>query len=228
VANPFDDDGGRMYRTGDLARWSADGQLEFLGRVDNQVKVRGFRIEPGDVEAAILLLADVEQAVVVPQPDPFGDARLIAYVTPHDGAEVTPDRVREFVAGKLPGYMVPAAVMVLDELPVTPNGKVDLKALPSTVFAAESAGREPRDPFEKSLCEVLAEVLGLEHIGIDDSFFDLGGHSLAATRAISRFRSVLGVELDMRLLFEFPTVALLSEQVRQLDKTKRPALRARR
>ncbi|MBS2548032.1 amino acid adenylation domain-containing protein [Catenulispora sp. NL8] len=228
VANPFGGDGARMYRTGDLARWSADGQLEFVGRGDNQVKVRGFRIEPGDVESAILLLAGVEHAVVVPQPDRFGDARLIGYVTLHDGADVTPDRVREFVAGKLPGYMVPATVMVLDEMPVTANGKVDLKLLPATVFAAQGAGREPRDPFEKSLCEVFADVLGIERIGIDDSFFDLGGHSLAATRAISKVRSALGVELSMRLLFEFPSVSLLAEQVRKLEKTKRPALRARR
>ncbi|WP_194894297.1 non-ribosomal peptide synthetase [Catenulispora pinisilvae] len=228
VANPFGGDGGRMYRTGDLARWSAAGQLEFVGRVDNQVKVRGFRIEPGDVESSILLLAEVEQAVVVPQPDRFGDARLIAYITLHDGADIAPDRVREFVAGKVPGYMVPAAVMVVDEMPVSPNGKVDLKLLPATVFAAQGAGREPRDPFEKSLCEVFADVLGLERIGIDDSFFDLGGHSLAASRAISKVRSALGVELSMRLLFEFPSVSLLAEQVRKLEKTKRPALRARR
>ena len=228
VANPFGGRGGRMYRTGDLARWTADGQLEFVGRADNQVKVRGFRIEPGDVESSILLLAEVEQAVVVARTDRFGDARLIAYVTLYDGAEVTPDRVRGFVAGKLPGHMVPAAVVVVDELPVTPNGKVDLKSLPAAVFAAEGAGREPRDPLEKSLCDVFADLLGLERIGIDDSFFDLGGHSLAATRVISRVRSVLGVELSMRHLFESPTVSLLAEQVRQLEKTNRPVLRTRR
>ncbi|GLZ29128.1 hypothetical protein Lesp02_13180 [Lentzea sp. NBRC 105346] len=192
VACPF---GGRMYRTGDLARWNRSGSLEFAGRADDQVKVRGFRIEPGEIEAA--LLSRVRRAVVVVR-----DERIVAYVVG------SADGLREHAARLLPEHMVPTAFVELDELPLNPNGKVDRAALPAPEFAGR--GRGPRTPQEEVLCGLFSEVLGVDHIGIDDNFFELGGHSLLATRFTNRVRAVLGIELPMRALFDTPTVAGLT------------------
>ncbi|MCD9140755.1 non-ribosomal peptide synthetase [Streptomyces albireticuli] len=214
VADPFGEPGTRMYRTGDTARWTEDGQLEFIGRADGQVKIRGFRIEPGEVEAALGTHPGVAQAVVVPRKDPRGGTYLAAYAVPATGATV-PDgpELRAHLAGLLPEYMVPSAVLVLEALPVAATGKVDRAALPEPDFGAMSTGRAPRNPRERILCELFAEVLGVPQVTIDDSFFDLGGHSLLVTRVISGVRRRLGVEVPVRTLFERQSVAALLDAV---------------
>ncbi|MGW7369679.1 amino acid adenylation domain-containing protein, partial [Streptomyces sp. NPDC054841] len=223
VACPFGS-GERMYRTGDVVRWTADGQLVFLGRADEQVKVRGFRVEPGEVEAALAAHPSVGQAVVTLRSDGPGGEALVGYAVPASaGDDVDPLAVREFVAERLPEHMVPS-VMVLESLPLTPSGKVDRKALPAPDFAALVSSREPRNPVEEVLCGLFAEVLGLSRIGIDDSFFDLGGHSLLATKLISRTRSALGTALSIRDVFEAPTVAGLAGRLGE-EHTSRPVLR---
>ncbi|WP_018352467.1 non-ribosomal peptide synthetase [Longispora albida] len=206
VACPWGRPGGRMYRTGDLVRWGADGQLVFIGRTDDQVKVRGFRIELGEVTRAVATCPGVRQAVVIAREDRPGDKRLVAYVTGH---ALEPSGVREHAARELPGYMVPA-VVVLDVLPLTSNGKVDKAALPAPALAAEQ-GRAPRDAREEVLCGLFAEELGAPAVSIDDDFFTLGGHSLLATRLAARIRATLDVEVSVRDIFLGRTVAGLAE-----------------
>ncbi|SDJ42953.1 amino acid adenylation domain-containing protein [Lentzea albidocapillata subsp. violacea] len=210
VANPFG--AGRMYRTGDLARWGADGELEYLGRVDFQVKVRGHRIELGEIEAVLTAHPAVRQAVVVVR-----DNGLVGYVT--GGA----DGLREHAAASLPEYMVPSAIVVLDALPLTPNGKLDRKALPEPDWTAQArVVRTARNPVEELLCSLFAEVLGVPAVGVDEDFFRLGGHSLAAIRLISRARAVFGAELKIRHLFESPTVAGLAALLGSADAARPP------
>ncbi|MGC9439697.1 amino acid adenylation domain-containing protein, partial [Streptomyces sp. WG5] len=213
VANPLGGPGERMYRTGDVVRWNADGQLEYLGRADDQVKIRGFRVEPGEIQAELLRLPGLVQAFVAVHRHGGTDPRLVAYVVPEDPGGFSAAALREALRERLPGYMVPSAVTALSELPLSPNGKVDRKALPAPDYGGR-AGRPPRTPREEVLCTLYAEVLGLPGVSVDDGFFDLGGHSLLATGLISRIQTVLGVELPLRVLFEAPTVA---ELARRLD-----------
>jgi acyl-coenzyme A synthetase/AMP-(fatty) acid ligase/acyl carrier protein len=223
VPDPFGaEPGSRLYRTGDRVRWLPEGVLEFLGRLDQQVKVRGYRIEPTEVEAALGEHPAVREAAVVAQEDPIGEKYLVAYVVPRDeGGSLPAGELRRFLQGRLPGYMVPAAFVVLGALPLTANGKLDRAALPTPAPSA-GAGLEldaafvaPRTTAETVLAAIWAESLGVSRVGIHDDFFALGGHSLLATQVVSRIRDKLGAEVPLRLFFERPTVAGLAGVIDQ-------------
>ncbi|MBB0228019.1 non-ribosomal peptide synthetase [Streptomyces calidiresistens] len=218
VADPYGPPGSRLYRTGDLARVTRDGVIEFLGRTDDQVKIRGRRIEPGEIEHALARHPAVGTAIVTAHRESPGDVRLAAYVTPADPAVgVDPAVLRDHLAAVLPEHMVPAHYTVIDAVPVTPNGKVDRKALPAPRRLERAPGRAPRDGTEAALCEIFAELLGHETVTIDDNFFDLGGHSLLATRLIGRVRDRLGVEMSVVSIFEAPTPAALAVRLGRED-----------
>ncbi|MDX5311188.1 MAG: amino acid adenylation domain-containing protein, partial [Rhodococcus sp. (in: high G+C Gram-positive bacteria)] len=209
VANPFGDSETRMYRTGDVVRWTAGGRLAYRGRRDDQVKIRGFRVELGEVEAALQELPGVTRAVAGARPDATGTARLVAYLVGGDG---DPAAAREHVARRLPAHMVPSAFVFLDVLPLTSNGKVDRTSLPEPDLGTLVGGRAAATERERVLCAAFADVLGLDTVGVDDDFFLLGGHSLAAAKLIATVRDTLGVELPIRTVFDHPTVEALAAQ----------------
>ncbi|WP_082209932.1 non-ribosomal peptide synthetase, partial [Fischerella sp. PCC 9605] len=230
VPNPFTDASNNLpanrpdliYKTGDLGRWLGDGNIEFLGRIDHQVKLRGFRVELGEIEAFLVQHQAVREAVVVVREHNGDDKRLVAYVVPksefcQDDATSNQlvQQLRDFLQQKLPGHMVPSAIVLLEALPLAPSGKVDRRALPVPSFKNESelGFVAPRTPTEEIVADIWGQVLKQEHIGIHDNFFDLGGHSLLATQAISRLREAFKLELPLRCLFEAPTVAQLAQLV---------------
>jgi len=214
VTSPFSDDpSDRLYRTGDLCRWRADGNLEFMGRIDNQVKLRGFRIELGEIEAALDEHHSVSQSVVALREDRPEDKRLVAYCVATSDEELDFAILKDYLRTRLPDYMVPAAFMRLNALPLTPSGKIDRHQLPvphDEVPESGSAYVPPRTPIEKQVVGIWSELLGLSRIGVRDDFFELGGHSLLATKLASRIRDAFGIEVSIRELFDVRTVECLS------------------
>jgi len=214
IANPFIP-GERLYKTGDSARYLPDGNIEYLGRIDNQVKIRGFRIELGEIEAVLNSNPQIQQTVVIAREDSSGDKRLVAYVVINE-EKIDLNQIRTFLKEKLPDYMVPSAFVTRESLPLTPNGKVDRKALPEPEGTLEQKYIAPRTPSEEIIANIFALILGLPKVGIDDNFFNLGGHSLKATELISRLRETFPIEIPIRSIFECPTVALLDATITEL------------
>jgi acyl carrier protein len=207
--------GARLYRTGDLVRYREDGNIEFLKRMDQQVKVRGFRVELGEIESTLNQYRAVMESIVVDRKDSSGDIRLIAYFVPEVGVEPTSLELLTFLQEKLPSYMLPSAFMAIKEIPLTPNGKVDRRALPAPeqIEVSTAGFIAPRTEMEQLVAEIWCEILGITQVGADSNFFDLGGHSLLATRVMNRIRERCGVELPLRVLFEFPTVVSLAAKL---------------
>ncbi|MDH6108607.1 amino acid adenylation domain-containing protein/non-ribosomal peptide synthase protein (TIGR01720 family) [Kitasatospora sp. MAP12-44] len=212
VADPYGPDGSRMYRTGDVCRWTDEGVLLYVGRCDDQVKIRGFRIELGEIENAVTRFAAVGQAAVIAREDRPGAKSLVAYVVPRAGGAVDVDALRDHLVATLPEYMVPSAILPIEELPLSPSGKLDRRALPAPRYDAASAGRAASTPVEETLCALFAQVLGLSAVGVDDSFFALGGDSIISIQLVSRARTA-GFVLTPRDIFEAKTVARLAERV---------------
>jgi len=213
VPDPLGEEGARLYRTGDRARWSADGVIEYLGRLDQQIKLRGFRLEPQEIEARLLAQTGVRQAVVLLR-ETHGGTQLIGWYTAD--SEVTPEQLRNALAAELPDYMVPAQLMRLDSLPLGPSGKLDRRALPEPQWQQREFV-EPRSELEQQIAAIWCEVLGLERIGLTDDFFALGGHSLLATQIVSRTRQACNVELSLRVLFDASELQAFAEQVRLIQ-----------
>jgi acyl-coenzyme A synthetase/AMP-(fatty) acid ligase/acyl carrier protein len=215
--------GARIYKTGDLARYRTDGTLEYLGRADDQVKVRGYRVELGEIEAALAAQPHVQSCAVVAREDEPGKRVLVAYVIPRDRETPSTDELRGFLRERLPEYMVPAQFVYLDALPLTPNGKVDRKALPVPSSESSGAGKggAPRTKSEETIAAIWSELLRIDGIGIHDDFFDLGADSLTATALVAKLRGIFGVDLSLASLFERPTVAGVSEIIDVLVLTSR-------
>jgi amino acid adenylation domain-containing protein len=212
VADPFGAPGSRMYRTGDLARRKADGVLEFLGRVDSQLKILGFLVEPAEVEATLAGHPGVAQAVVLARELDNGEKQLVGYVVPQSG-QLDVAALRAHTRTRLPDYMVPSAFVELDSLPLTANGKLDRAALPEPDFDQAATSRAPETDLQRTLCALFGSVLEVAEVGIDDSFFELGGQSLQAMRLLNRIRTELGVDVVINALFDAPTVAELAAYV---------------
>lgn len=221
VPDPFTTEPGqRMYRTGDLGRWRPDGEVEFCGRSDFQLKVRGYRVEPGEIQAALRSVAGVAEAVVTAMDLGTDQSSLVAYIVP-DGDPPTAAMLREELRSRLPGYMVPAHYMTLDRLPRTPTGKVSRSLLPAPIGANGGARTDPRDRVEKVIAAIWVETLGVERVAIEDNFFVLGGHSLLVQQLVYRLSSELGANLPLRVVFETATLADLANRVRGLNQSEK-------
>jgi amino acid adenylation domain-containing protein len=217
VPDPFaSEPGQRMYRTGDLGRWRLDGELEFRGRADFQLKVHGYRVEPEEIQAALRSAAGVAETVVIAMDLGADQPGLVAYIVP-DGDPPDATRLRDELRGRLPGYMMPAHYVTLDRLPRTATGKVDRSLLPAPIAADAGARTDPRDQAEKAIAAIWQETLGVESVTAEDNFFVLGGHSLLVNQVIYRLNTELGIELPIRVLFEAPTLAELADRVRELN-----------
>lgn len=221
VPDPFSQKpGGRLYKTGDLARFRPDGAIEFLGRVDHQVKVRGYRIELGEVEHALIEHNQVREAIVVVREDVPGDVRLVAYLVPCAGTIPNNSELRTFLKRKLPDYMVPAAYVVLDSIPLLPNGKINRRAFPAPKWGS-SAPPVPQDEFltthEQAIATIWKSVLHTERIGLHENFFDLGGHSLMMVQVRNRIREHLNQDIKMVDLFRYPTIRTLTQHLAKQD-----------
>jgi amino acid adenylation domain-containing protein len=218
ISDPFSTNAqARMYKTGDLGRWRADGTIEYLGRNDDQVKIRGFRIELGEIEAQLARYAPVKEVVVVAREDIPGEKRLVAYITRRDESDLSLEELREHLMAVLPEYMVPSAFVMIERFPLTPNGKLDRRALPVPALGAYVSRQyeAPQGEVEQTLAGIWQELLHVERVGRQDNFFKLGGHSLVATQVIVRIRSALSIEMPIKALFEFPTIEKLSAYLRR-------------
>jgi hypothetical protein len=217
--NPFDAARPRMYRTGDIAQYLPDGQVHFMGRIDHQVKIRGFRVELGEIEAALLAFPGTLEAVVVARPDALGDKRLVAYAVAREGATLPLGELRAHLVAAVPDYMVPAAIVVLPAMPLTPNGKLDRKALPAPddSAVAQRDYEAPQGEVEHAVAAIWQELLGLARVGRHDHFFELGGHSLFAVQLVARLRQSLKVDLPLRTVFAQPVLAALATEVMALQ-----------
>ncbi|WP_157450450.1 non-ribosomal peptide synthetase [Bradyrhizobium sp. ARR65] len=213
--------GARLYKSGDLARYRTDGTLEYLGRADDQVKIHGYRIELGEVEANLAAHPSVQASAVLAREDEPGNRQLIGYLVPRKGETVETDQMRAFLKARLPDYMVPAQFVFLDALPLTPNGKVDRKLLPAPSNASVGKGGAPQTETEKAVAALWSELLGVDGIGIEDDFFDLGGQSMTAVGLVARLRTAFDVNLELATLFERPNIAELSEAIDVLVLTSR-------
>ncbi|WP_392535134.1 non-ribosomal peptide synthase/polyketide synthase [Nostoc sp. C117] len=217
ISNPFDNS--KLYKTGDLARYLPDGTIEYIGRIDNQIKIRGFRIELGEIEVLLNQYEEVQASCVIACEGMTGDKRLVAYIVPHQHSKPTINELRQFLKAKLPDYMVPSAFVILESMPLTSNGKVDRRALPTPDLYSEIKDKyvAPRTPIEEILAQAWSQVLQLPQVGIHDNFFELGGHSLLATQLVSRIRNIFKVELPLRELFARATLAELAKEIEQLQ-----------
>jgi acyl carrier protein len=228
IPHPFSaEPGARLYKTGDRACYLPDGQIAFLGRIDDQIKIHGYRIEPNEIVAALNRHPDVQMSFVLAREDIPGERRLVAYVVPAPGAQPTASALRAFLGTQLPDYMLPTAFVFTEDLPLTPNGKVDRAALPAP-DAAGTAGAgalvSPRTPVEQQVAGIVAELLGLEQIGVDDNFFLLGVHSLLGAQVIARVADTFDVDLPLHALFDAPTVAELAIEIEHLMLVKLQAM----
>ncbi len=222
----------RLYKTGDLARYQPDGNIEFLGRIDHQVKIRGFRIELGEIESRLMEHDAIKNAVVVAREDRPGDQRLIAYLVSNSSKPPTTGALKDFLLRTLPDYMVPTAFVWLKELPLSPNGKVDRKALPvpDSIHAAPTKSLVlPRTEMEKTLVGIWQKALGVEQVGTEDNFFELGGNSLLLVRIQGELRALLNQDLPVTVLFQYPTISSLAGYSSRQDsrKTAAPKIRQR-
>jgi acyl carrier protein len=214
VPDPFSAaSGAHLYKSGDLARYRSDGTLEYLGRADDQVKVRGYRVELGEIEATLAAQPDVKTCAVLAREDDPGNKQLVGYIVSRNGEMLQTSELHTFLKNRLPEYMVPAQFVFLDSLPLTPNGKVDRKSLPAPSNRSAGKGGPPQTETEKAVAAIWGQLLRVDGLGIEDDFFDLGGHSMTAVGLVARLRAAYDVNVELAILFERPTIAGLSEAI---------------